>query len=369
MRYEELDSLRGLAAVTVFFSHSMLAFGPPDIFVNSFLHVFWDGNAAVYLFFVLSGFCLSLPYMSEKKFKIWPFLLRRVFRIYPAYLFSLILALVLRFFLFDHSGLAGLSGWFTSFWKVTVNWQDLLKHFILIGPEFDNTINAVIWTLVVEMKMSLLMPAIILVLKRANAVWSQLTLFVISFAVSIFMFNYDKSGFLSAMYLFVAGSLLAKNRDFVIRHLQRFGYQMSLLILALFLYDFRYSTLGLVSYGFLVKFLIMTGCILIISIVMASPVVSSFLRSKPLVVLGQSSYSLYLVHFPLMLTFTSLFYHSVSLAFSLSLSLGVSIGLAYLIYKYIEVPFIKLGHYCSDLNLGILGPPRHLEQSRSPLEM
>ncbi len=61
-RYEELDSLRGLAALSVFFSHMYLMFN--ESMVSTFLfeygpfRAFIAGSEAVILFFVLSGFVL-----------------------------------------------------------------------------------------------------------------------------------------------------------------------------------------------------------------------------------------------------------------------------------------------------------------------
>lgn len=66
LRFHELDGLRGLAALTVYFSHLIGTFNfSSDYFTkvsNSPLHLFWHGEGAVQLFFILSGFVLTLPY-------------------------------------------------------------------------------------------------------------------------------------------------------------------------------------------------------------------------------------------------------------------------------------------------------------------
>lgn len=67
MRFHELDGLRGLAALTVFASHLVGSFNFHSnsfaIINNSPLHIFWHGEGAVHLFFILSGFVLTLIYI------------------------------------------------------------------------------------------------------------------------------------------------------------------------------------------------------------------------------------------------------------------------------------------------------------------
>ena len=56
-------------------------------------HLFAHGNMYVALFFVISGFCIHLPYAGAepRKKEAWPFLVRRILRLYPAYLVAVLL--------------------------------------------------------------------------------------------------------------------------------------------------------------------------------------------------------------------------------------------------------------------------------------
>jgi peptidoglycan/LPS O-acetylase OafA/YrhL len=79
-RYRQLDSLRGLAALTVFFGHflglkaTILSY---PIVNSTPLITLFNGNAAVMFFFFLSGFVLSLPYIdNEKPLKLTGFYFR-----------------------------------------------------------------------------------------------------------------------------------------------------------------------------------------------------------------------------------------------------------------------------------------------------
>lgn len=64
-RFDQIDSIRGLAALSVVISHLSLVI--PNVYIvqklkNTPLHIFWAGHEAVILFFILSGFVLALPY-------------------------------------------------------------------------------------------------------------------------------------------------------------------------------------------------------------------------------------------------------------------------------------------------------------------
>ena len=56
-RLDYLDGLRGLAAMQVVFEHVVLGFRP-GIF-DAWPRILWDGNVAVFLFFLMSGFVLT----------------------------------------------------------------------------------------------------------------------------------------------------------------------------------------------------------------------------------------------------------------------------------------------------------------------
>jgi peptidoglycan/LPS O-acetylase OafA/YrhL len=89
-----LDGLRGLAVLTVFMSHTSLSGHRALPFLNSA----GTGKMGVFLFFILSSFLLTYPFLikQEKSFErnaLINFSYRRFFRIYPLFVLYLLVAL------------------------------------------------------------------------------------------------------------------------------------------------------------------------------------------------------------------------------------------------------------------------------------
>ena len=134
-RYTELDGLRGLAAFSVFLSHAIgLLYETNAIkaLQSSPFRIFWDGAAAVDLFFVLSGLVLALPYVTDGKNPPYvQFCIRRMFRLYPAFLVALCVSLALRAG-YDADGMTSLSYWAQSLWTYPVTTEVILRHLPLV---------------------------------------------------------------------------------------------------------------------------------------------------------------------------------------------------------------------------------------------
>jgi len=91
-----LTGIRGIAALVVVLYHIDIAHAN----VGLFQHVLHHGYLSVDLFFVLSGFVMALTYghlfKTERKLNYFPYFIKnRVARIYPLYLISTLLCLIL----------------------------------------------------------------------------------------------------------------------------------------------------------------------------------------------------------------------------------------------------------------------------------
>jgi peptidoglycan/LPS O-acetylase OafA/YrhL len=151
-RLRGIDALRGAAALGVVFyhavnqSHKVL---PNSLFqypirlvqlTSSF------GYIGVFLFFVISGFCIHLQWARAKAAGVEPdirfgaFWKRRIRRLYPPYIITLLLFLLLA------AATAGVN--VTHFFVYDVGMHLLMLH--NLDPNTCYTINGVFWTLAIE---------------------------------------------------------------------------------------------------------------------------------------------------------------------------------------------------------------------------
>lgn len=350
IRYQQLDGLRGLAAFVVFLFHAimMLPLGSTAArcLNNPMLRPFWDGPSAVMLFFVLSGFVLTLPYTGVKPRKIdpVPFWVRRLTRLYPAYWAALTLALALRFLVFRPHGLFGLSDWAHLHWTLPIGWMSLAKHASMISPHLDvNQIDPVIWSLVIEMKISLIFPMILMIVKRtATAPYAAFAL-GLSVIVTALLHSFVGGGssWVRAAIMipvFLLGAYLAKYRITIVTWLRlSLWIRLSLAIAGVFLYDLMWIYPSL-NRGAL-RFCSACGSGAFILLFLASKRLENVGRAGPIQFLGRVSYSFYLVHLPILLGLASiLFPLTRSLPLVLFTTLTCSLLAAWAIYAFVEVP-------------------------------
>lgn len=152
-----LDGVRAIAALLVVSVHLNALVGVPwNLNQNPLATTFAVfGRTGVVLFFVLSGFLLFLPYARALLFQgeQWPslraFYLRRIFRIWPGYYFTLA-ALI---FLFQPQYLR------PDHWKPLALF---LTFFMDSSPQTWLKLNGPFWTLAIEWQFYLLLPLIAL---------------------------------------------------------------------------------------------------------------------------------------------------------------------------------------------------------------
>lgn len=155
-RLAGLDFLRGFAALWVLLFHYIelvpAAYRPP--LSPYLLHVGWNG---VDLFFVLSGFLIGGLLTADRGETRRGFLLRRAFRIYPAYLVVIVICLA---------------------WSRPhlVHEPDLLlAHLFMVHnlvPGFGGAINGVFWTLGSEFQFYLLAALLLGFVRRPRVWWT-----------------------------------------------------------------------------------------------------------------------------------------------------------------------------------------------------
>ncbi len=160
-RIPSLDALRGIAALAVVVHHAALQRFPmvrhglatPD--ANVFYPVlFWMGTWGVTLFFVLSGFCIHLPQARKEKegspFIGWKeFYRRRARRLLPTHYASIALAVLAAYF-------------FPTDLITRATIGTLLAHVFMVHTWVNTvvfySINAVFWSIAVEVHFYLAYP-------------------------------------------------------------------------------------------------------------------------------------------------------------------------------------------------------------------
>ena len=350
-RLEHLDGIRGGAAFSVFVAHciEMLPMGGlTPLWVHLLEKVKWLAVPAVDTFFVLSGFCLM--YSVERKpinaINASQFITKRILRIYPTYLAAVLLAFLARQLVRTGDLHPAISEWFQRYWSGTITLQDMVDHLVLILPFNSSKLNPVIWTLSVEMRMSLVFPAIAWLLNADSKAKGGIALLV----VCVLVIGLSVS-FLIYLPLFALGAAVAKHRDLLLRRVPRSLWVSGLILggagLTLVLVrstiwpeimaQARFVHLGI---GLFSAYLILLST--------SNPRLNALLRCVPMLFLGKISYSFYLIHFPLLLSITLLLAERVPIAAIWGIGLLSSLAFAWLSYRSVELPSRRLGRLLSD---------------------
>ncbi|MBO9584155.1 MAG: acyltransferase [Flavobacterium sp.] len=342
-RFSELDGLRGIAALMVFFSHFIGFYYETEkvsYIQNSWIRIFWDGSAAVTLFFVLSGFVLTLSVLKSKR-TYFEYLIKRIFRIYPAYYFSIVFCALLLLF-YNHNNLKGLSVWAQSFWIDHIGFLDVLKHFALVLPFNTRLINPVIWSLAIEIKMSLFIPLILYFFKGKRSVLFIffITLFIYSLSICS-----DKFYYLPEFFLGLVTYTKIKEISTYLSAVNNMCIYI-LLVISILFFGNRYicPIIPLYSEALSVHFSGL-GSALLIVLTINSDLLKKIFNLKAVQFLGKISYSFYLLHLPVLLICCSLLYPYLnSLLLCGICALVISFFLSYLSYNYIELKMISEGN-------------------------
>ncbi|MFC5449708.1 acyltransferase family protein [Paenibacillus aestuarii] len=357
-RYKELDSLRGFASIFVVLHHFILAV-PLLIFVQRYqfspIHLFWAGHESVIFFFILSGFVLSLPFFTSNKISYCKFLLKRFLRIYPPYIFAVGLALVLKHY-FSRGGIAELTPWFNKIWATHIDMKLFIHHIVLVGDFKTYVLDPVIWSLIHEMRISIIFPFIMFLVIRLN--WKvnvsiSAILSLVSylchkhFETYIPSYSVYYTDTLHYLSMFILGSSLAKHRNSIINRYNQLPKEVMFIFILAGILLYTYSHWFLAEHWKLHPYVlddwvISIGASILLIAALTSKGFSKILLLKPFVFMGKISYSLYLYHCLALFAVLNFFYNRLSLAEILLISAIVAITLSIIMHYLIEVPSIYL---------------------------
>ncbi|HDR3887463.1 TPA: acyltransferase [Bacillus cereus] len=348
-RIKELDSIRGLAALTVVFGHFCLMLPSlPNSIKFSPLRFLWAGGEAVIVFYVLSGFVLSMA-LYHSKTNYWGYLIKRFVRIYIPYYFWIIITFAL-FILFSPYEVAGLRDWFYDRWQGSITKIDIINHIVLLNNFFTENYNPVIWSLAQEMRISIVFPLLFLLFYKLS--WKKTILIALSFSlISVFlnMLHIGKAegfynGYADTLHftsMFMVGMLLFKHQEkliYLYRNMKKInkGFLIALGII-LYLYSILIYGLSRNDTTFLLKdWGVVIGVSIFIIMAMSNLKVKAFLNKSVFVYLGEISYSIYLCHFPIMMVLFKLLYTKIPIFFLLTLCMTMTILFSIVSYHLIE---------------------------------
>lgn len=363
-RLDELDALRGLAAMSVVFGHYFLLLATNTRTDSRlgwyFLYPNSAGRDAVILFFILSGFVLAIPAIEHRPQSYPAFIIRRVFRVYLPYLAALLIAVWGDFAL---HGPVTRSTWFHQFWSTSVDWSLVWRHVLFLGNYNTDQFDPPFWSLVYEMRLSIIFPALCALVLKLKPKQSLMLAGILSGASQFAVFlhpGYSKLAFADTLHyaaLFVIGIYLARMHGHLCEVYERISGFDSVLIAifaaSLYIYGSTIANgillgLGKINLDFLADWPTALGTAALIVLSSSSRYSHRLLRSKPILFLGKISYSVYLLHFLVMLVFIHLLYTRVPLPIILTFCLPVTIVASWIFYRSVEIPSIKLGRKLSE---------------------
>jgi len=335
-RYNYLDSSRGLAALVVLLSHFQLTILPQlndSSLLKSPLKFFIDGQAAILYFFILSGYVLTLSLKNKSVISVFDylkFIIIRIFRIFPAYIFTLIISLIVLTSIANRP-----ETWLSQYWNGSTGLKSLLNQAILIVRIPNDPLLRLIpqdWTLTIEIAVSFLLP----LLAALSSLRPVFVLILVYFSVQFLELD-------AFVFDFSLGIFIASHKDRMISEWKDLGYKYILMLLGFVLICADYLCPSQMKFTDL--FLIhhkSWGIVILLWAIISSDKIQGILSWKPLVFLGKISYSFYLLHLIILLCLTDVLFNLNQILF-LIVYLSITIIASSVTYRIIELPFNRFG--------------------------
>jgi peptidoglycan/LPS O-acetylase OafA/YrhL len=343
---KELDGLRALAVIAVIIYHANLKIAGGQIFKGGFF--------GVDVFFVLSGYLITgiiLGKMKQGNFSFLDFYWRRAKRIVPALLVMLLATSGLAYFILLPNDL--------------VTYAKSLQSSLYFGSNYffygenryvaDASIYKPLlhtWSLGVEWQFYLIYPVIVWFLNKfckqyMFGILLGLALFSLQYSSFIVPIDPNMAFYLlpSRFWELILGGLVTfynrENLNSVIEgSMENFIYK-SLPLLGLFFVGHSMFFIGHnVQHPSFITVIPVLGTCLFIMFAHRGEVTNDFFSTKPLVFLGLISYPLYLWHKPVFVFFRFL-KHEYFRYEQFLLLLIISLVLAFVSYRFVEIPYLK----------------------------
>lgn len=308
---------------------------------HQFSYFLSRGTIGVYIFFAISGYVLTLPWIKENsnlKSNYKSFIFRRFSRIEPPYLIWMSIFFALLVF---YSNLP--------FVELTKHYLCSLLYIHNIVYQDHSIINPVAWSLELELQFYLLAPFIVKALwsiKNVNYRIVTIISIIITFQIAQYNFGWwhfpNKITLLGALPHFLVGILMVN-----LISLKAINVKKS------FIYDIAFiASWILLSYLWSTELIknILFNLLLSVLIFSAfnSLIINKFLKFRLVVIIGGMCYSIYLTHLPFIeFIFQKILvnYHTnnYSLYFTVAfiVTLTIVAAVSIISFLFIEKPFMK----------------------------
>jgi peptidoglycan/LPS O-acetylase OafA/YrhL len=199
--YKELDGLRGFAAQVVLVAHAnALVLSDPSPLSG------WLARLAVVFFFVLSGFAIATTIrrhvLADRRWDALDYAIRRIARIYPPYIVAVVFVGIISAFSLNGWDMLGMYGPAADFNTDAVSWFRTLL-FLYTGSDAITVVDIAIWSLRIEVALYI-MAGLVAAAWFARGV--RLVLLIACLVALAGVFYFRLSFMVPAVILFAFGS-------------------------------------------------------------------------------------------------------------------------------------------------------------------
>ncbi|WP_353106618.1 acyltransferase family protein [Acetoanaerobium noterae] len=311
-----IEGIKGLAAITVVISHYLQFYYIDDFFINPStqahyllsktpINLFYNGNASVCFFFIISSYLISTKLYSNNYNKISfskPVIQRYFNLMIPTFISLIFCYILLNFNLYTA---------FTEYTK-DFRYNDMSKNFIYfikiaifdVFFKYSNSYNTVLWVMTYNVYGTLLVYTFFTLFSNIKRRYIIYFIGIIVFANSYYL-------------AFVLGILLADINYNKSKIMCIFTKKLTLnyifLIVGLILSSFPYNDVSKTLYEILILdienfnffvFYHILGSFVVLYAITNTTKLQKIFSNKILVYLGKNSFSLFLLHFPILASFS-----------------------------------------------------------------
>ncbi|HET8931579.1 MAG TPA: acyltransferase [Acidimicrobiales bacterium] len=392
-RLDALDGLRGVGALVVVVYHTLgfsawFRQGMYDYRADGALEwiaafsparVLLDGRPAVMSFFVLSGFVLTRSFWKGRSGAWFRYYVRRLIRLYPPVLASAVLAVGL---LALRQAIDGTGRGVVDLGAAGTSVSKLATNVGLLGL-IDAPLNVVWWSLRWEMWFSVLLPVILMALvvigcgphrrfRATPAIFGLACVILVGLQPWIrltYETSFSTTRAILYLPMFGVGVALAAFEKPLADYdwpRPRIGWLLLAMSFALIAVRGPMGWLTMTDRidprlgSGLTEALPLAGVGLFIVLLVSWPVTTRAMSARPLVWVGERSYSLYLVHLPLITLLGAVFAVDGASLWFIAVCVASSLGAMVVFYHSVERPSAELAS-----RLGRPRPGRHRDDETS----